>query len=330
MTSRSQCAVAFRFLVILSAVAGAASCGWAQDAQSSDTNPASPAIPETPPPSSGVRYSISADTEWLFDSDIDNDRGSVSVGRFAVKPGVSLPVLQRSLLNIGVEYELSDYEFDRDDNTGASLLTFAADEDLFDSFQQYGVRGTLINPIDERRSWFVGGGVEYTGELGADFGDSLTYAAFGGLRYAVSESFQVGFAVGFVTRLEDDAFPIPVPQIQWQINDRWKLDVGSNGPRADLWYKASESLNLGASVGWLRREWRLDDDGVAPEGVFRDSAVPVMFNIEWTPHRQIAVDAGVGATVSRTLTVFDGEGLEVAEEDTELSPVARLGLTYRF
>jgi Domain of unknown function (DUF6268) len=302
---------------------------FAQDA----AEPSAPSTDNAPPESragTGGRFSLGVSGEWLFDTDIDNDRGSVSVGRFAIEPGLRMPVLERSLLSLGFEYEFSDYQFDRDESTGLSLLPLAPGEDLFDAFQQYGVRATLINPIDERRSWFIGGGVAYTGELGADFGDSLTYAAFGGFRYKLSDSVDVGFGLGYVTRLEDDGFPIPVPQIQWQINDRWRLDVGSQGPRADLWYKATDDLNLGASIGWLRREWRLDNDGAAPEGVFRDSAVPLLFNVDWSPSERISVEASAGVAFARTLKIYDKEGDELAEEDAEITPMVRLGLQYRF
>lgn len=295
--------------------------GGAGLASAQEAGTGSPATSDAPP---RILTSLSGRAEWTFDTDLDGDEAErVHVARAGGVLGVRMRATERSSVTVSLDYEMSDYGFD-----------FAAglgDKEFFDPLHSGGMGLMYQAAVDDRWAWFVRGSVNYAGEPGSDFGDSLTYGLFGGAMYGLNESTRVGFGTGFNTRLAKSTFFFPFPTLDWRINERWQLEIGTNGPGGTLTYQATEQLAAWLSADWQTRAWRLDADGAdAPEGVFRDEGVQVMLGAKWTPNRQLSMEAGAGMVFMREFTMFDRDDNELWKDDVDAAPVVRLGVGYRF
>jgi len=93
-----------------------------------------------------------------------------------------------------------------------------------------------------------------------------------------------------------------------------------------------ESWSAQAFARYESREFRLDDDGPIPDGVFRDDIVLLGVGTTWAPaSSRMTVAFDLGASIYRDMDVLDAGGDEIV--DTErVDPAFFLSarLEYRF
>ena len=75
----------------------------------------------------------------------------------------------------------------------------------------------------------------------------------------------------------------------------------------------------------LGREFRLPADSPIPNGVGRDSALPVLAGVDWRPTRLLHISLWGGVSVQRVIAVLDSNGNIVQERD--VNPSLLLGAT---
>jgi len=217
----------------------------------------------------------------------------------------------RTRAGLSFDTEVSEYDFSR----GGEPV-----DELF--VHRLGTRYTT--PVSGAATLFVGGGVASSFEPGAEFSESLSYRLFPAALFEAADGFEIGPGFVFRTEFEDDPFTIPIVPFRWTIDDRWRVGV-LDEPRLEVEYRASETLTLSLEGGYERRLYRLDDDGLAPEGAFRDSSVPVGAGAVWRPLSPIEIRADVGLHVWRFLEFLDADdGDEIV--DFEADPAAFLAL----
>lgn len=268
------------------------------------------------------RVSFSLRGGATFDLSSDLDTGDVSVNR--VNTGIdiafSLPEDARFILSANSEY--SWYDFD-----GATGLIGGTGDPL-DQATSFGFGGQLFVPMGERWTAFGGASVNWSYEEDADVGEGLTVDGYAGANYDFSNGFKLGLAIAGGSRLEDDARIFAFPTIDWQINEKWRLN--NTGPRLRLGYKHSDPLTLFAEGGWESREYRLSDSNLVPDGVLRDDRVAIEAGAQWSPNRQFIITGAVGVVAYNQYEVLDSTGDEISEEDADAALRLRLGATFRF
>lgn len=256
----------------------------------------------------------------------DLDEGDVRVGRLDTTIGTRTRLDDRSTLSLGFGSEFSFYDF-------ADSGPFGVGGGV-DSAVRYDFNALYGREIDDTWGWFAGGGVAASPAEGADWGDALTYSGVGGFTFRVSESLRLGAGVGVSTRLEDNARVIPVPTVEWQIDERWRLATTTRALRIrglELSWEATEKLTLFALGGWAGRDFRLDKDGgPAPDGVLRDDRVPLYVGATVRPAERVQLDAGIGAVVWSNYELLDASGDRVAESDADPALSGWVGATIRF
>src|SRR6185503_14228688 len=137
--------------------------------------------------------------------------------------------------------------------------------DPFENVYRTTIRPMFSTQHDRQWSWFVGAILDFAGEADADLGDSFTYGAFGGARYAVSENFSLSFGIGGKSRLEERALFIPVIGFEWKVNDRVTVSADfDTGVRVSA--KMTDTLTAAIVGSWELREYRLDDGAPNPDG----------------------------------------------------------------
>lgn len=261
----------------------------------------------------------------VFSHDLD-DAGDVSITRAGAKAGVTFPVGRDNAWSLSFGAEGSWYDF--------SDTNFGGVTDPWDDARLLTIETSYIATIKDRWQLILGLGVESGMEENAQFEDSLTVTGLVGANYQVNDALALGLGIYAGSRLEDDAFVMPIPFVNWKIDDKWTLASrpSTRGGRFSLSYQACESVGVFAFAAFESREFRLDDDpsGPAPEGVGRDRRVPVGLGVTWTPNSQVALEVVGGCDVWCQYTLDDRDGNEIGEQDGDVAPFVGAQLTLRF
>lgn len=266
--------------------------------------------------SEGWRFQIGGGGAHAFDSDLDS-AGSVSVSRAALEFTFDAPVGSRARLAVDVKNEASFYDFD-----GATTL-LPGTGDPWDTLYSVAVAPTLRVGVDSSWSWFVGMDARFAGEADADIGDSLTFGAMAGARYAFSENFALTFGAFGSTRLEDDPLVLPLIGVEWKITDTLRLTTRGTG--LSLTATLTETLEFSILGAWSSRDYRLEDDrAINPEGVIRDTRVPMGVELAWSPNRSVRIALEAGVIAWQEYETFDLNGNDIADDNTD--PTAYVGL----
>lgn len=291
--------------------------------------------PGSPPDNRDSRpwnFSLGFDAEHAFSSRVDGP-GKAAVSRLGGQFELSHAIADRTLVSATLASERSFYDFN-----GTTELSPGFNEPFENARRaKFGVN--IMIRESEQWAWFVGGNVVTTMEDGAKFSESLTFAGIIGARYSVSKSFSAiaGFAVQ--TRLEDDPFPIPAIGFDWQITEKWRLSTdpglglqpsGDPGVGLKLSFEPADGLTLSLEGSYQSREFRLDDEGFAPDGVAIDRRLPVDIGVEWKVTPTITILARGGAYVYQHYKFQDRDGSKVSEGDSNPQGFVMFGAKISF
>lgn len=270
-----------------------------------------------------IVYRIRATGELAMNSDLRDAPGDVTVSRVGAGVGVVIPVRQAAQIEFSIDYEFSHYAF-----SGAT--SFAAGFDSpWERMHREAVSVLFSQQETMDLSWSVGGIVGFAHEEGASISDSFTGAVLGGVRYRVAENVFIGGSAILVSTLEDGMMVIPAPAIDWRINERLRLSSGRR-PGVTLDYLASDELTFSFGAGYEWREYRLRDDGPAPDGVARDRRVPIFAAVTYTPTPQLSIELSGGAFLLQRYRLLDNDGNRLADIDGKPVPFTGLQVSYRF
>ncbi len=273
-----------------------------------------------------IHASLDLGVSHALSRDFSNAPGSVANTDVFAALSVLFPIDERSRMGLSMGTRLSDYSFD---NATALVPGFQAG---WDSVLMHEIGVQYTRAEDTQFTWFVGGSIASSGEAGADFTQTLTYAAFAGARYKVSDSLTLGVAGGLSTRLERSVLGFPVPTVDWKINEHWSLstDVGTRPGGITLAYAPDEQWRFTLSGGLDARAFRLDNQGAAPRGVGRDTRGFVQLGADLNFSHQFGVNARVGVDVWREFEVLDQDGVELNNLEADPMIYAEVGLVWRF
>lgn len=239
--------------------------------------------------------------------------GELSVWRLNGSVDLRIPVDRRTRLRFSFETFQSFYETDGVTGT----LVPGRLSTPFDTVHEYDLYFGVESSISGDWSWYAGGRLSSGGESGADFNDTLTYGGLAGVRYQATDTLSIGLGVLVTSQLEDDAFIIPIPSIDWQITETMRLYTQFR--RIALGFDVTDQLEIGAWGRFERREFRLNDDPGTPEGVVRETRFPIGFFAEYQPATNISIRGEIGSATFGNFEVFDSSGNEVLDTDVDTS-----------
>ena len=265
---------------------------------------------------SRIRITPRAFAEHTFTSELDDVPIDVSITRGGAGLSIAAPLSQRLRFSVGLDGEISNYDFDDVFNLIETI------GDPFAEAYRASIRPQLLIIQSPRTAWFIGGIAQTAGTFDADFGDTLTGGGFGGIRYQVTEEFAVSVGAGVTTRLEDDPLLIPIIGLEWDVGKG--VAITSEGLGLTLNAGVSDQVSFLLSGGWELREYRLEQDNPVPLGVLRDSRGLLGAGIQWRPMPNISVELLGGAVVWQEFRIDDQEGDEIAELNTDPAPFIRV------
>lgn len=270
-----------------------------------------------------VVWSLNFPAELGLAAGIVDQPGDVSTSRLGAELGVDIPLGARSQLTLGFDYEYSRYEFS---NTAGSIAgTSSPWRDINrETFRaRFGTQQTM------RLSWLVGGSVGFSAENGANFGDAIVGNLYGGVNYYLSEHFKIGGALVVYERLERSPLVLPLPSMDWEIDEQWRL-TNAGKPGLTLFFTPEPQWTFSVGAWYESRNFRLAEHGPFPNGVGRESCVPVEAGVTFRPSHNISATAGIGVHLLQNYQVDDSSGDNLADFDQNAAAYLKLALEWKF
>jgi hypothetical protein len=240
--------------------------------------------------------------------------------------GGSAPVDDKIGIGVRLTYTFEDYDI-------SNLKGFPV-ANPWNKIDRVGLGARLTYKLGENWGLHVGPIVQYAGERGADFGDSLMYGGMIAASYRASRNLVIGFGAGVFYRLEETRV-FPSLMISWKITDRLLLGnsyrLGPTGPAGlELTYVIDRNWQLGAGGGYRSSRFRLDSNGPIPGGIGENDSWPVYMRLSRRLWQTVHIDLYGGAAFSGKLRVDDRGGHEINSVSYNTTPLVGLNLSLRF
>lgn len=272
-----------------------------------------PPLPgDTPPPQRTSIFTLTGAPSV----DFQLSGGEFDVMRIAVGVGVRIDLGREASLTFQAGYELNEYDFENDAGLG-----FANPGKPWDDINIVRALVNLHVDVTDELSFFGGPVFEIASEDSIDIeSDSMNYGGFFGGQYRVDDGLLVGFGVGVITQLQDDARVFPILVLDWEITNEMHLRSmsaasagGVNG--VELVYRLTKKTEVGIGAGFTFRRFRLDDDvdGDAPEGVGEETSLPILVRIIHNVGPNVQVTARAGVAMAGELKLEQANGVREHE-----------------
>ncbi len=277
------------------------------------------------PDADNWKLSLTPRGEYAFSAGLRSSGSKVSVGRAGVGVDLSGPLGDQARLLLNGDFESSFYRFK---DVAAPLPTSSsATEPLSDVFTLR-LRPGVAYRLDDRWTLLGGAIVEFSGESGADVGDSVTFGGYGGATYRVSDDLSLTFGVIAKSRLEDDALVVPLLGLRWRINEMFSLTTEGLGARLSA--KVSDQMTVSVFGRYEIRDFRLDDEAAVPGGIVQDTRLPIGATIEWAPTPRFSLALSGGVIVAQKFTFLNQHGDELSGDRTKAAPFIGLRAELKF
>lgn len=289
-------------------------------AQEQATTPGPQAGPTGPAPETW-HAAINPYASYTFGADFNDGASSMSVTRAGVAVDGRVPMSHEWSFDLGLIGEYSNYRFSNTNPVPDFTL------DLLDVQVAPGVTYKLSD------AWSVFGGalLEASGATGADVDQSAMYGGYVGFKHKVSDHLSYTVGVGGRTQIEDDCQFFPLLGLDWDINSSLNLSLNGSAGGAQLRLSQSLVYHLAVSLvtGYEGRQYRLDDTPI-PDGVFRDTRIPVGVELAWRPNPYFAIRGSAGYVVWDQIEFDNSNGDRITKDHPDPAPYVGLSANWQF
>jgi len=207
-------------------------------------------------PSRDIRFSLGVTPAYQFPVGI-NGGGKLSVVSYNLSAEATRLVNPALRLGFGLTYEFDDYHF-----SGVTAFPVGVP---WRQVQRLGVSVPIFYSFADKWRLFIVPSAQFSGELGARFGDSLAYGGVVSASYALKPNLSLGARVGLYANIEKVSV-FPYLAIYWQISDRLRLTnpfrTSPAGPAGlELSYQFNHKWEIGVGGAYRSYRFRLDQDG---------------------------------------------------------------------
>ena len=269
----------------------------------------------------GTRFWASAGASYQFKSDVTGG-GDFSVSRYSLMAGGSTPVDDKIRIGAGFTYNFEDYNI-------SNVKGFPI-ANPWNKIDRVGLDFGLRYKLGENWGLHVIPMVQYAGERGADFADSLMYGGAIGATFRASQDFTIGFGAGVFYRLEE-VRGFPSLLISWKITDRLYLGnafmMGPVGPVGlELRYVLDNNWQVGAGGGYRSLRFRLASNGPVPGGIGENDGWPIYVRLSRRLWQTVNLDFFGGLALRGKLRLEDRSGHEIDSVTYNTAPLVGLSL----
>jgi hypothetical protein len=306
------------------------------------------------------KFKLSTSGNYQFETDI-NGGGKFELYRITGGLNVLYNFNPCTTLDTALGYEYLNYDFS--DTGNSQFQGFRANPfsprnprlfrryaNQYGNFSDDGNSGFSWNKIHsgviksvlrwrESEQWeYFGGPILTIGmEEGADVNDSIGGGLTAGFKYFHSDTLTIGAGLTGLSQFETgDPLLLPVIILDWKFAPGWQLrnamnDLGSKGGTGlEVAWRCIEPLELVVGAQYMRRDFRLSENGAVPDGIGQERGYPVyvMANLDVVKNVRLSVFGG--AIMNGKIRVQDNNGDALASHDYDPAPIAgaRLGICF--
>jgi len=286
-------------------------------------SPSAQAQPAGPRDTNRTVYSLSFSPIYQFESDFSQG-GSFSVQRYGFKFDTSTPVSNSLRAGISLGYEFEKFHF--------SGTTAFAGADPWSDIYRFSAGLPVSYRMTDSWSLFIAPQVEWYGESGVATGrDALGYGAIFALSYRVSPGLTLGAGAGIFNRMEETK-GFPYIAIDWKITEELRLNnpfrTSPSGPAGlELSYRISDRWEIAAGGAYRSFRFRLDDSGVAPNGIGEVDSTVGYARLTYRMGRDFQFDLYGGAAFNGNVRIAGSNGNELGSDDFKTAPMMALSPT---
>lgn len=273
----------------------------------------------------GVYFSVRGGFEHQFKANIDGG-GDIGVSRGIFGVAARAEITPDLDGTFAFSYGIDDYRI-----RNATLMGINPWDDI------HTLSASAIFSLALNSDWTIFGGpvLQFARESGADWGDSVSAGGVIGASVRLSDQLTLGGGVGVVTQIEDSARIIPIIRINWQINDRLRLSsrtdsAGSGDSGIELIYTLGGGWEIAGGGAYRFRRFRLDNTGIAPNGVGEETSIPAWIRLTWNGNPNVTVNFYGGLAMGGTLRLENSSGIRLRGEDYDAAGLLGASLSVRF
>ncbi len=280
---------------------------------------------ETKRPKKSWAITLRGGAVHQFETDID-DGGEFDIDRFFIQPGVRFQVSPTLGAGLTVGFGHNDYDFSGDGFAGLNP---------WGTVRTWRFSVPLRWTPDDKWTVFGFPTLRFAGERGADFDDGIRGGFLVGVSYKFSDTLTLGPGVGVLSQIEDDVSVFPILVVDWQMTETLRLRTGrgtgaTQGPGLTLEWRPTRAWSFGLGVRREKLRFRLDDSGIAPDGVGQDRSFPVSLSATYRFNRGLRVGLLGGLEFGGKLRIEDEDGDKIESTDYDTAPFLGFGLRAGF
>jgi hypothetical protein len=271
-----------------------------------------------------ARWTVNGSVLYQLQSDLDRG-GNFSANRYFINGRWSHPVNANLSLGIGLRYAYEHYSFS--ETTGFSGKAPWGDIHMPDlSLAAY-------YRTDSGWRFLAAATGGFSGESGADTGDSFIYGGTLAVFKRIGPDLTLGLGAGIYRRFEETSF-FPLIFVNWKISEHWSvgnaLQAGPTGPAGlELVFRPGEDWSFGLGGAYRSVRFRLDRDGVAPGGIGSEKSFPAWIRASRRLSKGFSLDLYGGLLPGGQLRIEDSSGREVSTDDYRTTPFLALNFSWR-
>ena len=287
----------------------------------------------------------------FFDADFDKRNASIAMTRVGLFGTIRVPLGRPFTFELGISTDYTDYDVRRFSNLIPPLSTIRFVGNYpFTPFGRPQVNPSAFanrSPISDvyylrleplvgfnfNKTWgiVVGPTFEFGGANNTNFGDTVRYGGVFAGKYTLADKTSFVLGVEVQSRLERSFAVYPFIRINPGRGGEGgvfsfipkAIDIEARPNGARVIYNITPQFGVFAAGSYDNREYRLSRRGSVPNGVWRESGIPISGGIRYNVNKKISVNAFGGVMVGREIEIDDRHGNHVVgRRDVDPSPFA--------
>jgi Domain of unknown function (DUF6268) len=280
---------------------------------------------QAPEYASGLGIGLGVAPFYRFPAKVDGG-GTLSTTNLIFHADIFRQVNPKLKLGLGFTYDYTNYDF-------SGLTNFPVAKPWRD-VQRLGFSLPVICTLADKWRLIITPTAQFSGEVGANFGDSLVYGGAVAVTYAFRPDAVFGLGVaGYAKLAELSIFPFPV--IRWQITPKLRLTnpfrTSPAGPAGlELSYAFAEHWTVGLGGAYRSERFRLDANGPLPNDIGEYKSVPTFVRLSYKPVPFFGVDLYSGVSFLNKLYIDDSSGDNLYKTRHNITPLLGLSVSGTF
>ncbi len=267
-----------------------------------------------------TQYTIEAGYLSQLSADIDSG-GDFSADRFYLQAGLNHSFSQKLFAGLSIGGGQDRYDFSGSTGMGS--------QDPWSNINNLRLSAPIRYAPGGSWSYLLVPSLRFNYENGASMSDSQTWGVLAGASYRVSDSFSIGPGIGVFSQLEDNTNIFPILVIDWRITPTLSLETGrgfaaTQGPGIQLRWRTSDKWTLAAGARYEKSRFRLDNKGIAENGVGEDKSVPLFATAQYKITSRASISGLVGVDVDGSLRLENEDGQRLNKTDYDPAPLMAL------